>query len=82
MTLEVRGKVREFILKQFYVPDPGQLGDGDSLLQEGIVDSAGVLDLVSFLERSFSIRIEDAELLPENLDSLARIETFVVRKRS
>jgi len=62
--------------------DPGQLGDKDSLLDKGIVDSTGVLELVGFLEETFSIKIEDEELIPENLDSVDKITVYVDKKKS
>jgi acyl carrier protein len=56
------------------------LKDDASLLEEGIMDSTGVLDLVAFIEESFSIRVEDEELIPENLDSVDRLVAFVEKK--
>ena len=79
--INIMEKVRQFVVTHFYVPDPATVVGETSLLREGIVDSAGVLELVSFLEETFSIRITDEELLPENLDSLRQIGTFVRRKK-
>ena len=75
-----RQTIREFIIGNFYVVDPDRLGDDDSLLDSGIVDSTGVLEVIAFLEETFGMRVEDAEILPENLDSIARIEAFVTRR--
>ncbi len=75
-------KVRGFITTNFYVPDVDALSNEASLLEKGIVDSTGVLEVVSFLEKEFGIKVDDAELLPENLDSIGRIAEFVGRKRS
>lgn len=55
-------------------------GDDDSFLQEGIVDSLGMTQLVAFLEEEFGISIADAELVPDNLDSVSRAAAFVERK--
>ena len=74
-------KVRSFVTTNFYVPDKDALGDDASLLDQGIVDSTGVLEVVSFLESDFGITVEDAEVLPENLDSIAKIAAFVDRKK-
>lgn len=74
--------VRGFITKNFYVADPGSLGDDDSLLDKGIVDSTGVLEVIGFLESDFGVSVDDAEILPENLDSIARIAAFVERKKA
>jgi acyl carrier protein len=55
--------------------------DRASLLERGVIDSTGVLDLVAFLEREFAIEIRDDELVPDNLDSIEAIATFVARKQ-
>lgn len=77
-----RNTVREFILTNFFVPDEGSLGDDTSLLDQGIVDSTGVLELTAFIEENFSIKVEDAEIVPENLDSIGNILAFISRKRT
>ncbi len=79
--MEIKEQIRQFITKNFYIPDPSVVRDDASLLIEGIIDSTGVLELVRYLEESFGIKVEDAELLPENLDSLNQIEAFIQRKR-
>ena len=75
-----RDRVRAFIRENYYVPDDLMLTDETSLLRQGIVDSTGVLELVSFLERDFAIEVQDVEILPENLDSVARITAYIHRK--
>jgi acyl carrier protein len=74
--------IRTFLTSNFYVPDPQRLSDTDSLLDAGIIDSTGVLELISFLEKEFGIKVEDEELVPENLDSVSRLVAFVERKRA
>lgn len=73
-------KVREFIVDHFLFGDGSSLKDDTSFLQERIVDSTGILEVITFLEEQFSITIEDDELLPENLDSLNNIDAFLKRK--
>ena len=80
--MSVGTMVRQFIAGSFYVPDPAALDDGASLLDQGIIDSTGVLVLTRFLEDSFGVTVEDAEMIPENLDSVARIVAFVGRKQA
>ncbi len=80
--MEVKAKVREFIGENFYVSDPAMLGDDASFLEQGIVDSTGILEVVSFLEGEFGIEIDDDDLVPENLDSIAAVAAFVARKQS
>ncbi len=77
--MDVRDRIRTFIVETFFVD---AFGDDDSFLRNGIVDSLGMMDLVAFLEREFGIKLADAELVPENLDSLARVAAFVERKRT
>jgi acyl carrier protein len=79
--MDVKTAVREFIVSNFYLPDPANFADEASLLDSGLVDSTGVLEIISFLERTFDTAISDEELVPENLDSIARITAFVERKR-
>lgn len=74
-------KVREFITTNFYVPDKDALPDDGSLLDRGIVDSTGVLEVVSFVETEFAIQVDDTEVLPDNFDSIACIAAFVDRKQ-
>jgi acyl carrier protein len=55
--------------------------DGDtSFLEKGIIDSTGVMELVSFLETNFNIVVEDWEIVPENLESINRISDFIIKK--
>jgi acyl carrier protein len=79
--MEVLPKVRSFVTTNFYVADPGALADDASLLDAGIVDSTGVLEVVQFLEADFGVKVEDHEIIPENVDSIARIAAFVRRKK-
>lgn len=74
--------IRSFIAQNFYVPDVQSLADDTSLLDQGIVDSTGVLEVTAFLEAQFGIKVEDAEIVPENVDTIANIVAFVKRKSS
>lgn len=78
---EIRDQVRTFVRTNFYVPEGVTLSDEASLLEHGIIDSTGVLELVTFIEDSFGISIEDSEMVPENLDSVASIATFISGKK-
>lgn len=78
--MDVRNTVREFVIENFYIADPSTLSDERSLLDEGIVDSTGILEVIFFLEDRFQITIEDEEMVPENLDSITAIVDFVTRK--
>ena len=79
---EIKREVRTFVTTNFYVADPSALPDTDSLLDRGVIDSTGVLEVIGFIESTFGITVEDAEMLPENLDSIQRITDFVGRKQT
>jgi acyl carrier protein len=73
-------RVREFVVSNFLFGEPGGLNDDTSFLEDGIIDSTGILELVVFLETTFKIDIENGELLPENLGSIRQAAAFVERK--
>jgi acyl carrier protein len=74
-------RVREFVRSNFLVSDDVALTDDASLLDLGIVDSTGVLEIIAFLERTFGLAVDDDEIVPENLDSIERIVAYVARKQ-
>jgi acyl carrier protein len=78
---EIQQIVRAFVCENFYIGSGEELDDEASFIDMGVVDSTGILEVVAFLEERFGIRIDDAELVPENLDSLGRITAFVARKK-
>ena len=78
--MELEREIREFIRKDL-ARDVEHVDRGQSLLEAGILDSLGVLALVSFLEGRYGIGISDDDLLPENFDSIDAITTFVARRR-
>lgn len=77
--MEIQTIVREFIETNFWVGDDG-VGDDDSLLESGILDSTGVVEVVTFLEAKFGIAVADDEIVPENLETITRMSTFVSRR--
>lgn len=79
----VETELRAFIAENFmYGGDASQLPADRSLIEEGLIDSTGVLDLVMFLEETFSITVGDAEIVPANLDTIAHIVAFVDGKHA
>jgi acyl carrier protein len=80
--MDIKEQVRNFVVTNFYVPEPEALANDASLLDRGIIDSTGVLEVIGFLEDTFGITIEDDEMLPDNLDSIERISAFVARKKA
>ena len=77
-----REKIRSFVRESFLFGGDDELRDDDSFLEMGIVDSTGVLELVAFLESEWGLSIDDAELVPENLDSVDNIVGFLDRKKT
>lgn len=77
--VSARAQIRGFISNTFFVDD---FADGDSFLKNGIIDSTGMMELVAFLEQEFSVKLEDSELVPENLDSLDNLCRFLETKRA
>jgi acyl carrier protein len=75
-----REAIRKFIIENFIVEEAENLAEEDSLLERGIIDSTGVLELVAFIEEKYSITVEDEELIPENLDTIRNIAEFIKRK--
>ncbi len=78
--MDVKQIIREFIVENFLFGDDGQLKEDTSFLESGMIDSTGILELVSFLEERFGIKIEDEELVPEHLDSLFNVANYVKKK--
>jgi acyl carrier protein len=81
---DIRHELRQFIVDNFLFGQQSSdqpFLDDESLLEAGIVDSTGILELVGFLEQQFELTIADDELVPENLDSVAQLVRFVGRKR-
>ena len=74
-------QIWDFLASNFYIADMKALEDDTSLLDQGIIDSTGVLEVIGFLEETFGIMVDDDELLPENLDSIEGIARYVIRKK-
>jgi len=74
--------IRNFIVENFLFGDGSSLQHETSFMESGILDSTGVLELVTFLETTFGIKVIDREMVPENLDSVSRAAAFAVRKVS
>jgi acyl carrier protein len=73
-------QIRSYILDNFLFGDDSGLDDSVSFLDSGLIDSTGILEVISFLEETFSIKVKDEELVPENLDSIQNILGYLERK--
>jgi len=78
---KVKKQVREFVVENFLFGEgEEELRDDDSFLEKGVIDSTGVLELVEWIEETFNFKVEDEELVPENLDSINNLEKFIMQK--
>ncbi|HEY2946045.1 MAG TPA: acyl carrier protein [Vicinamibacteria bacterium] len=77
----IEQQLRQFVVDNFLFGQAGDgLADSDSFLDHGIIDSMGVLELVGFLEENYGITVQDQELIPDNLDSISKVASFLQRK--
>ena len=82
-TRDVAVEVRAYIVDRFlFGQNDEQLSNADSFLERNLIDSTGILEVVTFLEETYGIKVADDELVPENLDSVDRIAQFVTRKQA
>ena len=75
--MPVRDQIRQFIRDSFLVDD---FTDEESFLASGLIDSLGIVQLVAFVEATFSIKVPETDLVPENFDSVAKLTAYVVRR--
>jgi acyl carrier protein len=74
-------KIRQFILENYlFSSDQSLLSNDDSFLKKGIIDSTGILEVISFLREEFGVTVRDEEMIPENLDSVSNLVGFIARK--
>ena len=71
---------RNFIVENYLFGDGNQLTDQTSFMAEGIIDSTGILELIGFLEETYQIKVNDDEVIPENMDSLEKISRYISAK--
>jgi acyl carrier protein len=81
-TLDIEREVHSFVVTNFLFGQSVDLQPEDSLLDRGLIDSTGVLELVDFIEERYAIKVEDEEVIPSNLDSVRNVTTYVARKLS
>jgi acyl carrier protein len=73
-------KIRTFVVSNYLFGEEGKLENDSSFMETGVIDSTGILELVRFLEATFSIKVVDEELIPDNLDSINKILAYLQRK--
>ncbi|MBB6479266.1 acyl carrier protein [Spirochaeta isovalerica] len=80
---EIIQEIRKFIIGNFLFGNASEMvGESDSFMENGIIDSTGILELIEHVEEQYSITVEDDELIPENLDSLENISAFIQKKNN
>jgi acyl carrier protein len=75
-------KIRTFVVDNYLFGEAEKLGNSDSFMESGIIDSTGILELVRFLEATFDVKVADEDLIPDNLDSIEKIMAFVQAKQA
>jgi len=81
MNKTIKQQIIEFITINFLFDEENKsLVETDSLLEAGVIDSTGVLELVAFIEETYGIKVEDEEIVPENLDSIQNITIYISQK--
>lgn len=81
--MSLEGKIRNYILENFlFTDDESAIDVNASFLEEGILDSTGILEVIMFLEEEFDVKVLDEEMIPENLDSVANLIKFISKKTS
>lgn len=79
--MTVEDQIKGYVADNFLFTDNGYpLTEDVSFLEEGIIDSTGVLELVMFVEETFNVTVEDDEILPGNFDSVAQLAAYIRRK--
>jgi len=79
---DVKGVVRRFLLDNFAMGGGVTIADDTSFMGDHILDSTGFIELITFIEETFGLAVDDEEMVPENFDSLLNIEGYVSRKRA
>lgn len=80
LTIDIEREIHNFVVENFLFGKPDGLSRDESLLGKGVIDSTGVLELVTFLQEHFAIAVEDEEVIPDNLDSIKNLVSYVARK--
>lgn len=80
--MSIEREIKTYILENYlFTDDDSQLSSSDSFLEKGILDSTGILEVIYFIEDEYKLKVEDDEMIPDNLDSVERLVDFVNRKQ-
>jgi len=79
--MQLKSEIRHFIIENYlYGQDGNDFADDTSFLEKGLIDSTGVLELVSFVQEKYGISVADEELIPDNFDSIQNLSAFIIKK--
>jgi acyl carrier protein len=78
--MDVPDTIKTYVVENFLFGDDSRIGPETDFLENGILDSTGVLELVGFLEEKFGIRVEDDEVVPDNMNSIEKISLYISKK--
>lgn len=79
--MSIETAIRGFVLENYlFTDDDAMLKNDASLVESGVIDSTGILEVISFIQREFGVTVEDEEMIPENLDSVDNIVAYLKRK--
>jgi acyl carrier protein len=82
-TMSIETQIRNYILENFlYTKDERKLQNTASFLEDGIVDSTGILELLLFVQETLGVQVEDEEVIPDNFDSVERLTRYVCTKKN
>ena len=77
----MKQELRKFIVENYLFGRDDGFAEDDSFIERGILDSTGVMELITFVESRYGVKVEDHELLPDNLDSLTKLTRFLETKK-
>jgi acyl carrier protein len=78
---ELHAQLIQFLTEAYYVSSPDELDADTPLIETGILDSTGILELVAHLEEQYGVRVRDEDIIPENMNSIARLGRYILRRR-
>lgn len=78
--VEIQQTVKSYLISNFFLNASTALEPDTSFLESGIIDSTGILEVIQFIEETFKIKVEDMEMVPENLDSIGNVARYVLKK--
>lgn len=73
----MKEQIRAFLKENGAAPEMTEYSDSESLLEAGVIDSAAMIDLITFLEKTYKVSIDEDDMIPENFDSIDAIVDYI-----